>query len=233
MSTGDPFDPTLIVFAALAAFVIWKLRSVLGVRVDREDAPPPARLNPARSSPAGRAPLPGAAPLDSGANPPRPASERWDGVAEKGGSAWTGLDAIAANDPGFDARAFLEGARRAYEIIVAAFAKGDKDALRALLSTDVFEGFAGEIARRQQNGETLETAIVAIDSAIVEAARATPRENEITVRFATRLNSVRRDREGETIEGGHTTPVVELWTFARDPKARDPNWKLVATKAAE
>jgi predicted lipid-binding transport protein (Tim44 family) len=99
------------------------------------------------------------------------------------------------------------------------------------LSKEVFDGFAGEIARREASGETVETAIVAIDSALVDSASAAPRLNEITVRFAVRLITIRRDKAGETIEGGHTTPVVELWTFARDPRASDPNWKLVATRA--
>lgn len=228
--TGDPFDPSLIVFAALAVFVIWKLRSVLGVRIDR-DAPPPARLGPRKPSPAGAAILPGAAPLAE-APPHRLAAERWDGVAEKGvAAAWTGLDAIAAADPKFDGKAFLAGARRAYEMIVTAFAKGDRDTLRPLLSKEVFDGFASEIARREEQGETVETAVVAMDSATVDAARVTAGRNEVTVRFASRLMSLRRNREGETIDGGQTRKVVERWTFARDPRASDPNWKLVATQA--
>ncbi len=224
--TGEPFDPSLIVFAALAIFVVWKLRSVLGVRVDREEAPPAQFRAPLRP-----APLPGAPPAEEvGSAAPE---ERWKGVVDRGAAAAEpGLDAIAAADPRFDGRGFLDGARRAYEMIVSAFAKGDRDTLRPLLSKEVFDGFAGEIARREQAGETMETAIVAIDSALVEAARAAPRLNEITVRFTVRLMSIRKDKAGETIEGGHTTPVEELWTFARDPRAADPNWKLVATRAA-
>jgi len=230
--TGEPFDPSLIIFAALAVFVIWKLRSVLGVRVDR-DTPPSGQFQPRRPSPAGPVPLPGAAPVNGVPGMKRSAAAEWEGVAEKGGVAGAGLDAIAAADPQFDGRAFLDGARRAYEVIVMAFGRGDRDELRRLLSEEVLNGFSSEIARREEKGETLESAVIAIDSALVESARALPRHNEITVRFATRLMSVRRNREGETIEGGHTVPVVELWTFARDPKAQDPNWKLVATRPAE
>jgi predicted lipid-binding transport protein (Tim44 family) len=228
--SGEPFDPSIIVFAALAVFVIWKLRSVLGVRVDRE-TPPPAQFRPPRG-PMGPVTLPGAAPTGGSPAAP-PAEDRWKGVTEKGSGAEAGLDAIRGFDPQFDGRAFLDGARRAYEMIVSAFAKGDRDALRPLLAKEVFDGFAGEIARREQAGETMETAIVAIDSALVEAARAAPKLNEIAVRFAVRLMTVRRDSNGETIEGGHTVPVVEVWTFARDPRAPDPNWKLVATRTAD
>ncbi|MGD9543963.1 MAG: Tim44/TimA family putative adaptor protein [Methylocystis sp.] len=231
-ASGDLFDPTLVVFAAIAVFVIWKLRSVLGMRVDR-DTPPQPRFGPRRPSPATVAPMPSAAPV---AEPPaRPTgADRWDGVAEKGvASAWSGLDAVAASDPSFDGKSFLSGARRAYELIVTAFAKGDRETLKPLLAEDVFDGFSGEIARREQQGETMETAVVAIDSATVDAARAVPGRIEVTVRFAVQLMSVRRDRAGETIDGGQTRKVVERWTFARDPKANDPNWKLVATQAED
>lgn len=229
---GEPFDPVMIVFAALAIFVVWRLRSVLGARFERDE--PPAAQAFQRPSPAMRAPLPGAPPSDDVTPAPaaRPAEERWSGVAEKGAPAvWSGLDAIVAADPRFDGQAFLDGARRAYEIIVEAFAKGDRDRLRELLSKNVFDAFDAEIARRQAAGETEETGVVAMDSAIVDAARAAPGLNEITVRFAVRLMRVRRDRDGEVIDGGHTQRVVESWTFSRDPHASNPNWRLVATKA--
>lgn len=230
--SGDLFDPTLIAFAALAVFVIWKLRSVLGMRVDR-DTPPPARFAPRPAAPAAVAPLPSSAPPTEA--PARPnGAERWEGVAEKGvAAAWSGLDAVAASDPNFDGKAFLSGGRRAYELIVTAFAKGDRETLKPLLSQEVFDGFSAEIARREQQGETMETAVVAIDSATVDAARAIAGRNEVTVRFVARLTSVRRDRAGETIDSGQTRKVVERWTFARDPKAGDPNWKLVATQAED
>jgi predicted lipid-binding transport protein (Tim44 family) len=230
--SGDLFDPTLIAFAALAVFVIWKLRSVLGMRVDRE-TPPPARFAPRPPAPATLAPLPGAAPVAE--TPARPSgAERWEGVAEKGvASAWSGLDAVAAADPSFDGKAFLSGARRAYDLIVTAFAKGDRETLKPLLSQDVFDGFSSEIARREREGETMETAVVAIDSATVDSAQAVAGRNEVTVRFVVRLMSVRRDKAGETIDGGQTRKVVERWTFARDSKASDPNWKLVATQAED
>jgi predicted lipid-binding transport protein (Tim44 family) len=227
--TGEPIDPSLIVFAALAIFVVWKLRSVLGVRVDREEAPPPSAFAP-RRAPLGPAPLPGAAPDDDDAPDHRP-EERWKGVAENKAAALEGLDALRAADPQFDGPGFVGGARRAYEMIVGAFARGDRDALRPLLAADVYEGFAREIARREEAGETVETAIVAIDSALVDSARIQPGLVEITVRFAVRLINIRKDRDGAVIDGGNTTPVEELWTFARNPRASDPNWKLVATRA--
>ena len=224
--TGEIFDPALIIFAALAVFICWKLRSVLGVRIDR-DALPPAHFNP---GPIAAAPVrPMAKPRPQ---PEQDGAERWRGVAEKDSAGWRGLDEIAKAEPNFDGAEFIEGARRAYEIIVSAFAKGDRETLRPLLSTETYDVFAQEISKREQSGDTLETAVVAIDVATVSAARILAQRVEVTVKFEARLMSVRRDKNGETIDGGRTIPVIELWTFARDPRAQDPNWKLIATHAA-
>ena len=135
-------------------------------------------------------------------------------------------------DAAFSGPAFIEGARKAYEIIVAAFAKGDRDTLRRLLSAEVFDSFAAEISARETRGESVESALVSIDSASVDDARALPQSNNITVRFTSKLITARRNREGQIIEGDldHAAKIVDLWTFARNPKARDPNWKLVATE---
>ncbi len=225
----EAFDPSLIVFGALAIFIIWKLRSVLGVRIDRE-GPPQTRFEPhqplARES-ARLSSAPVAATGDT-----RGAQQTWRDVAETV-AARTGLDAVVAADRNFDGLQFLEGARRAYEMIVAAFARGDRDALQPLLSKESFDGFATEIARRETAGEKLETAIVAIDSAKVVDAGVQPGRIEVTVRFEARVLMTRRDRAGVVIDGGRTVPIVELWTFARDPRLSDPNWKLVATRPVD
>jgi predicted lipid-binding transport protein (Tim44 family) len=215
-------DPSLVVFAIIAVFVVWKLRSVLGVRIDRG---PTAR---------NRFPPPGASlAKQSGPQPgAEPVADRWKGLAEPGSKSWSGLDAIAAADPAFSGTGFVQGARKAYEAVVVAFAKGDRKTLRNLLSKDVFENFAADIAGREQRGETVETAVISIDSATIDDARAAPKSTHITVRFTSKLMTSRQNRAGELIEGSLDRAVenVDLWTFARDPRSRDPNWKLVATE---
>lgn len=227
---GEAFDPSLIVFGALAIFIIWKLRSVLGVRIDRE-GPPQTRFEP-HQPPARESARLSSAPVAAPQGDSRGAPQTWRDVAETV-AARTGLDAVAAADRSFDGLQFLEGARRAYEMIVAAFARGDRDALQPLLSKESFDGFATEIARRETAGEKLETAIVAIDSAKVVDAGVQPGRIEVTVRFEARVLMTRRDRAGAVIDGGRTVPIIELWTFARDPRLSDPNWKLVATRPAD
>jgi predicted lipid-binding transport protein (Tim44 family) len=227
LPTSEAFDPSILVFAALAVFVIWKLRSVLGVRVDREGPVQPrfGRFQPA--------PLPGAAPPPERAIQPA-SPDRWNGFAEPGSPVWNGLDAIAATDPAFSAKTFLDGARRAYEMVVSAFASGDRDTLHNLLSKDVYDSFAREIDGREKRGERAESALVSIDEATIQEARVEGGANRVTVRFVSQLISARRNRAGEVIDGSleKAARIVDLWTFARNPASRDPNWKLVATETA-
>jgi predicted lipid-binding transport protein (Tim44 family) len=229
LSPNDSFDPSIIVLAALAVFVVWKLWSVLGVRTERE-RPAADRFQgqgfgrrmggPAAAQRPGFSPEP--APL---------AEDRWKGVAEPG-AAWAGLDAIAAADRGFSGETFVEGAKKAYEMVVEAFAKGDRDTLHNLLAKDVFDSFAAEITGREQRGETAQAQVVAMESAKVEDAQLNQRRAQITLRFVVKLVTSRSNRAGEVIEGDATQPIeiTDLWTFARDTGSRDPNWKLVATE---
>lgn len=228
----DSFDPSILVLAALAVFVVWKLWSVLGVRTDRE--------RPAADRPRGSEGRIGAEPLPpppasdaSFASAGAPSAQLWTGLAEPGSKGWAGLDAVAAADRGFSGATFIDGAKKAYELIVEAFARGDRDTLHNLLAKDVFESFAAEIAGREQRGETAEARLVSIDRATVEDAQVDLRKAQITVRFVVQLISSRRNRAGEAIEGDATEPheIIDLWTFARDVASRDPNWKLVATES--
>jgi predicted lipid-binding transport protein (Tim44 family) len=232
LPNNDSFDPSIIVFAALAIFVVWKLWSILGVRTDRE-TPAPDRFRAFRRGTLGMAQAPGAALAQHpAALAPEPSVDRWKDVAEPGGKIWAALDAIAAVDPSFSGKAFLEGARKAYEIIVVAFARGDRDTLHNLLSKDVYESFAREIDARERRGEKADVAVVSIDEATVQDAEADPRSSRLTVRFVSKLLSTRRNKAGEIIDGSPdvAATIIDLWTFARNPASRDPNWKLVATE---
>jgi predicted lipid-binding transport protein (Tim44 family) len=106
--------------------------------------------------------------------------------------------------------------------------------LRALLSPEVFESFSGAIAAREAQGETVETTFVSIDKATIADAHLREGVGQITVRFASKLITLTRDRSGVVIDGGvdKIVDVIDVWTFARQAGARDPNWKLVATEAA-
>jgi predicted lipid-binding transport protein (Tim44 family) len=234
-----PFDIYTIIFLALAVFIFLRLRSVLGQRTGRERPPydPFTSRDPARSAPKDNVvSLPGRATeaADRTAEPVEPL-DRWKGIAEGGSVLATGLDAIAAQDPSFDAQHFLAGARAAYEMVVTAFAEGDRRTLKNLLSREVFEGFEAAISERERRGEKVETHFVSLDTADVVGAEVRGKSAQVTVRFVSKLISVTRDGSGAVIDGNpeKVTDVTDVWTFARDLSSRDPNWKLIATEAGQ
>jgi len=236
------FDIYTIIFLALAVFIFLRLRSVLGQRTGRERPPydPYATRDAVRSPVTDKVvalpPRPAepatVRPVEVPAAPP---ADRWKDVAETGSSVAAGLDAIAAADPSFDVKHFITGARAAYEMIVTAFAEGDRRQLRNLLSREVFDGFDAAIGERERRGETAETRFVSIDGSTITGAELRGRTTQITIRFVFKLISATRDRSGNVIEGNadKVTDVTDVWTFARDVSSRDPNWKVVATEAGQ
>jgi predicted lipid-binding transport protein (Tim44 family) len=233
------FDIYTIIFLALAVFIFLRLRSVLGQRTGRERPPydPYSARDTIRPAAGDKVvALPGRAP-DSGQKPSEPSepSDRWKGIAEPGSALASGLDAIVREDKTFDPKHFLVGARAAYEMIVTAYATGDRRQLRNLLSREVYDGFESAIREREQRGETVETRFVSIDGADIISAEVRGRTEQVTVRFQSQLVSVTRDRSGAVIDGNadKVTDVTDVWTFAREITSRDPNWKLVATEAGQ
>jgi predicted lipid-binding transport protein (Tim44 family) len=233
------FDIYTIIFLALAVFIFLRLRSVLGQRTGRERPPydPYSARDAVRGSTNDNVvALPGRSgePPKTSATPIVP-GEQWKGIAEPGTALAAGLDAIAQSDPGFDAQHFIAGARQAYEMIVTAYAEGDRRALKNLLSRDVYDGFETAIRERERKSETSETRFVSIDKSDITAAELRGKTAQLTMLFVSKLVSVTRDRSGDVIDGNpeKVTDVTDVWTFARDLSSRDPNWKLVATEAGQ
>jgi predicted lipid-binding transport protein (Tim44 family) len=232
------FDIYTIIFLALAVFIFLRLRSVLGQRTGRERPP----YDPYAARDAVRGPtndkvvtLPPRRPeIEKPAEGVEPV-DRWKGIAPPDSPLAAGLDAIAAGDSTFDPQHFLTGARAAYEMIVTAYASGDRRALQNLLSPEVYEGFEAAIQERENKGETVETRFVSIDKTEIIGAEQRGGTAQITIRFVSQLISTTRDRAGNVIDGSpdKVTEVTDVWTFARDLSSRDPNWKLVATEAGQ
>jgi predicted lipid-binding transport protein (Tim44 family) len=238
-------DIYTIIFLALAVFIFLRLRSVLGQRTGSE-RPPYDRaardVLQGRGGDAGRSdnnvvPMPGTiidqaplAPTD-----PAPASERWKGTAEPGSDLARGLDDIAKQDSSFDPKHFVVGAKSAYEMIVMAFAQGDRRTLKDLLSGEVFDSFDGAIRDREQRGERIERKFVGIEKAEIVGAEMRSRVASLTVRFVSQMISVTHDKAGAIVDGSPETitDVTDVWTFSRDLASRDPNWRLVGTEGGQ
>jgi predicted lipid-binding transport protein (Tim44 family) len=232
---SDSFDVTTIIFAALALFVVWKLRSVLGSRTGNEPRPDPVarRPGPGANDEGNVVRLPGAgAERRPPAAAPKVRDEnRWDGLAEKGSKVWDGLDQAVAADPSFEPQNFLEGAKSAYEMIITAFAKGDRQTLRGLLSKEVFDSFSQALADREAQGNRVDTTFVSIDKSEIADVQMRGKMLQIAVAFTSKLITATFDKEGKVIDGNpdKVVDVGDHWTFAHDTTSRDPNWVLIAT----
>jgi predicted lipid-binding transport protein (Tim44 family) len=200
----------LIIFAGLAAIVLYQLYSVLGRRVGRQPGEQPA-------------------PEAVGAAP-RPADRSPEGSDE--GVSLSGLAAVRAHDPSFDLGHFLAGAKSAYEMIVKAFASGDRATLKNLLSPSVMTGFDSAIAEREAEGRTEGVEFLHAPRADLEKAEMAGGGDlaRLTVRFLAEFRNRSKGPEGEAVEDRRT---AELWTFERNLKSRDPNWLLIYVAAAE
>lgn len=240
----NSFDISTLIFLALAVFVAWKLRSVLGQKTGseqppkdpfaRREAPPPPR--PDQAGPASEPRdnvirLPGAA--NDPVVTPVPPAERWKDIAPAGSPVIVGIEAIAAQEPGFDPHEFLVGAKSAYETIVTAFARGDRKTLKSLLAKDVYDGFEQAITDREKRGEKAESNFVSIDKADFVSVEVKGKTAQVTLAFVSQLISVTRDAQGAVVDGNaeQVVQVNDIWTFSRQLGSRDPNWLLVATEA--
>ncbi len=236
----ESFDVTTLVLVGLAVFVLWKLWSVLGARTGNEKPPydPFAKSIAKQEASGDPLPLPGnvvqlpGVGEETSLNQNDNNAERWKAFAEPGSRVWMGLDEIAKADPGFVASSFLSGAKKAYELIVTAFAAGDRKGLKNLLVKDVYDSFFSALAARESRGEKVEMTFVSLDDAKIEDAQFRIPMAQISVRFLAKLISATRSKDGTIIDGSadKIVDMVDIWTFARDIGSRDPNWKLIATE---
>ncbi len=216
---GFPID--LVLFAMIAAFLVLRLRSILGKRTGFEGAPA------ATSRPAPRA----GAPVIDGQAEPAAANAR--ALPDPAGPVGRTLAAMRSADKRFDPAQFLAGAEHAFRMIVAAFAAGDRARLRPLLAGETYAAFERVIAAREEAGETQRTEIREIEEALINDAALTGRNASITVRFVSRQVNMTTDRAGNPVAGTDAiTEISDLWTFERQLGQPDLTWRLAAAHSA-
>jgi predicted lipid-binding transport protein (Tim44 family) len=217
----------IIILAMIAAFLVFRLRNVLGKRTGNERPP----QNPyGNSEDAANA---GPEVNDDGNVVALPGQTIADDDIPDDTPARDGLKAIRNADSNFSVEDFVEGSRYAFDMIVTSFANGDRETLRPLLSDEVYENFAGAIDSREANEETMEMTLVGIRESEILEASMDGRVAFVTVKIVTEQIEVVRDKEGEPVSGdpGKVSTVTDIWTFARNTRSRNPNWTLVATEA--
>lgn len=243
---NEIFDVYNIIFLGLAVFILFRLKSVLGKRTGNERPPfdPYSKQDDAgQSAQGGRSqsdnviPMPGQESYqETGIREPEENGEVViDKLAPQGTALNEALKQILSVDRTFEPREFIQGASAAYEMIVTAFAEGDRKTLKQLLSKDVFDGFIMAIDEREKRDEVIESTFVGIDKADIVEAALKDGTAQVTVKVQSQLISATRDKDGEVVDGdpNKVSEVIDIWTFARDTGSRDPNWKLVATESAE
>jgi predicted lipid-binding transport protein (Tim44 family) len=236
MGSSGSFPLDLVLFGMIAAFLVLRLRSILGRRTGFER--PPEQRVPAPPGPAGRvipdgqvavSPLPAAPVIDGVAEPAGP-SRPLPELASAPGQALIRMRRI---DRGFDPAHFLNGAEAAFRIIVTAFAAGDRTQLAPLLSEDTYRAFEAAIVAREAAGESQRTEIRALHPAAIEAASLRGSLADITVRFVSDQVNVTLGRDGNPLAGADAvTEITDLWTFERDLTSSDPTWRLAAARSA-
>lgn len=231
------FDiPTLIVIG-LAIVVLFRLRQVLGTRTGRERTPQreAAPVKAGEENVVQMRPRPALETDEDQARAARKLEAEITQFAHGDDKVAAGLKAIADADAGFSPKSFMEGAKSAYEMIVTAFAAGDRQTLKNLLEKDVYDGFERVIKDREAAGQKVDFTFVGLPKIEISDAELDKRAANVTIRFHAEVVSATRDKDGNLLEGNadQVTNIADEWTFARNPKSRDPNWKLVATSQLE
>lgn len=224
-----------LILLAVAIGVLFKLYSVLGKRTGHEREPYDPYSRPDTQSGDDKVvTLPrrnANGPLSGQQN----GEPSWDAIAPEGSELAHALTELSLADRSFDPNAFVEGASGAYEMIVTAFAEGDRETLKPLLSDEVFANFDAAIDDRENKGLTLDQNLIGIDKAEIRKVELSGTDARITMHFESQMTSCTKNADGVVVEGDPVTErkVTDVWTFERNVKSRDPNWRLVSTGSTD
>jgi predicted lipid-binding transport protein (Tim44 family) len=224
MDMGNGFPIDLILFGLIAAFLVLRLRGILGRRTGFERQAQPIQPGPARPA---KGPT-----IEGRAEPPPASGPASRHVPEAGSPAGDALARMRQVDRSFDPGRFLAGAEQAFRMIVAAFASGDRAALRPLLSDETYRAFEQAIADREKAGEDQVADIRSIEHLSVDGAELKGTVGSVTVRIVSDQVSYLKDRDGRPLTGTDAvTEITDIWTFERDLAQQDPAWRLVAARS--
>ena len=221
--TGS-FPIDLVLFGMIAAFLVLRLRSILGKRsgFERQEQ---AQRGPVTVPGMGR---PVAPTIDAKAEPVKPVRA----LPEASSALGATLQRMRQVDRSFDPARFIEGADAAFRMIVTAYAAGDRVALRPLLGDDTYRSFEAAIAAREAAGETMKSEIRSVENASIEAATLAGTVGTITVKFVSDQVSETLDKDGKPVHGTDAvTEITDLWTFERDLAQADPAWRLTEARS--
>jgi predicted lipid-binding transport protein (Tim44 family) len=223
MGAGSSFPIDLILFGMIAAFLVLRLRSILGRRTGFERQAPAPQPQASQNAPG---PV-----IEGQAEPASRATPRT--LPEPASAVGQTLGRMRSIDRSFEPAAFLDGAEKAFRMIVAAFAEGNRATLQSLLSEETWRAFEQAIVAREASGQTQVSTIHAIHSATIENAELRGDVASIVVRFVSDQTSLMQDKDGHPVVGTDAvTEITDLWTFERKLSSPDPVWRLVSARSA-
>ena len=223
----------LLLYALVAGGLVFWLRSILGTRHGEERDRSEGVISIGNETPATDMAMNLDASETNSEDQIQELLNKEDGpvsIANK--DAQAGLLEIAAVDKSFDVKFFCEAVQDVFAMVVEGFGDGDKEMLQDLLADDVYKAFEGAIDARASSGETLANEIQAINKVEIIESKLNGKKADITVRFVASEISVTRDADGEIIAGhpDKATEMLDIWTFSRDIKSRDPRWFVIETR---
>ena len=226
MGATGSFPVDLVLLGMIAAFLVLRLRSVLGKRTGFERPPMPQQTPQPP-------PIPTAGPIIEGRAEPPPQPGKVATVPDPASRSGQALAAMGGIDRGFHPAGFLAGAEKAFRMIVASFAMGDKATLRRLLADDTYAAFEQAMVARDTRGHTQVSEVKGIEAMTIEAAALHGSVADVTVRIVSDQISLTRDKNDVIVIGAEAvTEITDLWTFERDLRQPDPTWRLVAARSA-
>ncbi|HUV33262.1 MAG TPA: Tim44/TimA family putative adaptor protein [Devosiaceae bacterium] len=237
---GDFLDLPTLFFLVLAVVILWRLRSVLGTRTGSERPPfNPYERRREQSGEKGDDNVVALPPRQGGVEPPKldedtralKLQNELERLAPDNQRLQDELRAIAEAEMSFTPKQFLDGAVDAYEMIVTAFAAGNRKTLKLLLDKEVYDSFESEIAAREARDEKVDFTFVGFNDVKFTEAEIDKRTAHVTLEFNAQVISATHNAAGELVDGDEEAIVniADEWTFARPLRSRDPNWKLIAT----
>ena len=229
---GDGFQALdIILFAMIAAFLVLRLRSVLGKKTGHQRPPTLERSTKEEEGPVSDKKL---------VEFPKSRKDDTDNTgskaeAEADDRLTPALTEVKIADPNFNPSEFSEGAKGAFELVVEAYAKGDEETLRKLLNDEVFNDFSAAIKERHDAGEKLDFTLIGITVAKIIDARVEGKMAFITMQFDSEQVNIMRDKNENILSGdpNQIEKISDIWIFARNTQAGDPNWTLVETRTPE
>ncbi len=215
---ADPLNLLFIAVAAIAGFKLWQVlgsrtgfqQTLLAPKIETARLPSDLELKPVLQKPV------------------------WQGYAAEHEPLGEALSQIAAKTKDFETDTFMRNASQAHEHILEAFAKPDLEALKNLLTPEIYPVFETEVKRRQAQGETAFFKFVGISKAELVDAHLSGTLAALEIRFVSQVFSAVKDKSGKTLVGDDKSmrTIKERWTFECDLGRPEKIWKLAETQDA-